>query len=394
MTVRAPRLVFLAGALAAVGIAGAFALGARGAAGPGVDTSPVRIAAPLGLGPVQVPADNPVTRAKIDLGRKLFMDRRLSPDNTMSCAMCHVPEQAFVANELGGAVGFAGRSHRRNAPTILNAAYFRHLFHDGREISLENQVWGPLLTFNEMANPAPGVVIEKIASLPDYADRFEAAFAGRGPSMQTIGQALAAYERTLVSGDSRFDRWYYGHERDALTAAEQRGFALFTRKGGCSACHTIGAKAALFSDDDYHNTGIGYARSMGQQAPAATHAVEVAPGVTVAVAAATIASFAEPRQGDVGRYEITLDPADRWKYRTPTLRNVALTGPYMHDGSLESLRQVVDFYDAGGIDNPDKDPRVRPLGLSAGEKADLIAFLKSLTGDNVEALARDARSAR
>lgn len=353
----------------------------------------VEIQAPLGLGPVPVPADNPVTRAKIDLGRKLFMDRRLSPDNTISCAMCHVPEQAFVANEMGGAVGFAGRSHRRNAPTILNAAYFRHLFDDGREISLENQVWGPLLTSNEMANPSPGAVIEKIRSLPDYSGRFEAAFNGQGATMQTIGQAIATYERTLVSADSRFDRWYYGHESNALTAAERRGFALFTGRAGCSGCHTVGPQAALFSDDDYHNTGIGFARSMGQQTPATTHRVELAPGVVVDVSAAAVDRFAEPPQGDVGRYEITLDPADRWKYRTPTLRNIARTSPYMHDGSLETLEQVVDFYDAGGIDNPVKDLRIKPLGLTEAGKADLVAFLKSLTGDNLDALAADARGA-
>ncbi|MCZ2103361.1 MAG: hypothetical protein OZ923_00765 [Comamonadaceae bacterium] len=345
----------------------------------------------LGLPPVPVPADNPQSQAKIDLGRMLFMDRRLSPDDTMSCGMCHVPEQGFVSNELGGAVGFEGRSHRRNTPTVLNAAYFQRLFHDGREISLENQIWGPLLSFNEMANAAPGVVIEKIRAQPEYRGLFERAFDGRGPSMLTVGQAIASYERTLVSGDSRFDRWYYGKSESALDAREQRGFALFMGKGGCASCHTVNADWALFSDDAFHNTGVGYARSHPQESHGRKRTVELAPGVMVEVDEQTIASFSEPGLDDVGRYEITLDPVDRWAYRTPTLRNIALTAPYMHDGSFKTLEEVIDFYDRGGIDNPEKDPLVRPLNLQASEKADLAAFLRALTGSNAKALAAAAR---
>ena len=354
-----------------------------------VDT-PLNLAVPLGLPPLPVPPENPLTQARIDLGRTLFMDRRLSHNNTLSCAMCHVPEQGFTSNELGTAIGLEGQSIRRNSPTIYNVAYVEQLFHDGREFSLENQAWGPLLAGNEMANPSIGYVVEKIKALPEYAGRFEQAFGGRGPDVQTIGQALAAYQRTLVSANSRFDRWRYGKDADALAAEERTGFRLFAGKAGCSACHSVDERHALFSDNRFHNTGIGFANSMGLPKK---HRVQLAPGVFVEVEDKALASF-EPPQPDVGRYEVTLDPADSWAYRTPSLRNVALTAPYMHDGSLATLEEVIEFYDRGGIDNPQKSPLLRPLGLAPEEKRALAAFLKSLTGDNVEKRVAEARAAQ
>ena len=352
--------------------------------------APFNLAPPLGLPGVPLPPDNPLTPARIELGRTLFMDRRLSHNNTLSCAMCHVPEQGFTSNELGTAVGLEGQSIRRNSPTVLNVAYVEQLFHDGREFSLENQPWGPLLAGNEMANPSIGYVVEKIKVLPEYTGRFESAFGGRGPDVLTVGQALAAYQRTLVSGNSRFDRWRYGKEQNALTAEEQAGFRLFTGKAGCSACHTVGDKHALFTDNRFHNTGIGYARSMGIPKK---HRVQLAPGVFTEVEDKALDAF-EPPQPDVGRYEVTLDPADSWAYRTPTLRNVALTSPYMHDGSLATLEEVVDFFDHGGIDNPQKSAHLKPLGLTMVEKKGLVSFLTSLTGDNVQKLAAEARAAK
>ena len=222
----------------------------------------------LGLPPLSVPADNPLTPATIALGRKLFLDRRLSPNATMSCAMCHVPEQGFTSNELRTSVGIEGRSVRRNAPTLLNVAYQQRLFHDGREVSLEDQIWGPLLAANEMGNPSIGYVLDRLRSLPDYAGLFERAFAGRGVSALLVGQALAAYQRTLVAGDSRFDRWRYGGDAAALNETEQRGFALFVGRARCASCHTVGEQDALFTDHGFHNTGIGWRRSYG--APART----------------------------------------------------------------------------------------------------------------------------
>ena len=354
------------------------------------DNALVRLALPLGLPAVPLPPDNPLTQARIELGRTLFMDRRLSHNNTLSCAMCHVPEQGFTSNELGTAIGLEGQTVRRNAPAVFNVAYVEQLFYDGREFSLENQVWGPLLAGNEMGNPSIGYVIEKIKVLPEYAGRFEKAFSGRGPDVLTVGQALAAYQRTLVSANSRFDRWYYGKEDRALTAEEQAGFRLFSGKAGCGACHLVGEKHALLTDNRFHNTGIGYAHSMGLPRK---HRVQLAPGKFVEVEDKALNSFEQPLS-DVGRYEVTLDPADSWAYRTPNLRNVALTSPYMHDGSFATLEDVVDFYDRGGIDNPQKDPLLKPLGLSATEKQALVAFLRSLTGDNVQQLVTEARAAQ
>ena len=216
---------------------------------------------PLGLPAIPVPADNPVSADKVQLGRKLFFDRRLSANKTVSCAMCHIAEQGFSQNELRLPVGIEGKSVRRNAPTIYNTAFLERLFHDGREISLENQVWAPLLANNEMGNVSIGVVIERINRLDDYSERFTKAF-GRGPDMQTIGMALASYERMLVSGNSPFDRWHYGKEESALDSSQKSGFEIFRGKGRCIACHTVTEESALFTDGRFHNTGIGYLATM------------------------------------------------------------------------------------------------------------------------------------
>jgi cytochrome c peroxidase len=342
----------------------------------------------LGLPPLAAPADNPLTPVTVALGRKLFFDRRLSPNRTMSCAMCHVPEQGFTSQEMATSVGIGGRSVRRNAPTVLNVAWQKRLFHDGREITLEDQIWGPLLAANEMGNPSMGYVLERVRSLEDYAGLFEAAFDGNGVSAARIGAAIASYERTLSAGDSRFDRWRYGGERSALTALEQRGFELFTGKARCVSCHSVGERDALFTDHGFHNTGIGWARTF--QAPERTR-VELAPGVHAEIDRHTVESFSESPAKDLGRYEITLDPKDRWAYKTPSLRNVALTAPYMHDGSLATLEAVIKFYDRGGIDNPEKSALLSPLGLTGDERAALAAFLRALTGSTVAALVEEAR---
>lgn len=345
---------------------------------------------PLGLPPIPVPSSNPITREKIELGRKLFYDRRLSLNQTQSCAMCHIPEQGFTNNELTTAVGIEGRSGRRNAPSLYNVAYLTRLFHDGRETTLEQQAWGPLLDRNEMGNPSFGAVIEKIKVLPDYSGRFESAF-GRGPTLETVGMALASYERVLVSGNSPFDRWYYGGEEDAVSDAAKRGFELFRGKANCSACHSVGERHALFTDNELHNTGIGARRSLAE--PSRTHKVILAPGVVVDVEEEVINPVGGAPIGDLGRYEITQAPDDRWRYRTPSLRNVALTAPYMHDGSKKTLEDVLKFYIRGGFDNPTLDPLMQKLDLNDREVEDLIAFLHTLTGDNVDALVADGFAA-
>jgi cytochrome c peroxidase len=344
----------------------------------------------LGLPPVPVPKDNPLTAAKISLGRKLFYDRRLSLNKTFSCAMCHIPEQGFTSNEMATAVGVEGRTVRRNSPTLYNVAYLERLFHDGRESTLEQQAWGPLLAHDEMANPSIGYVLDTVAKSEDYRGLFQKAF-GRGPSMETLGMAIASYERTLNSADSPFDRWYYGKDKKALSEQAREGFKLFTGKAQCSGCHRIEAKFALFTDNGFHNTGIGFAAAMNGSG--AKRRVQIAPGTFVEVDREVIASVSAEKGNDLGRYEVTQNPEDRWKYRTPSLRNIGLTAPYMHDGSLGTLEAVVRFYRQGGHPNENLDPLIRPLPMSDQEAAALVAFLKSLTGSNVGDLVGDAFAA-
>lgn len=343
---------------------------------------------PLGLPPAPETFKD-LTQDKIGLGRKLFFDRRLSLNDTFSCAMCHIPAQGFTNHEMATAVGVEGRTVRRNAPTLYNVAYAARLFHDGRDTRLEEQMWQPLLARNEMANPSIGYVLDKIRQLPEYQGLFETAFAGQGVSMQTLGEALAAYQRTLLSADSAFDRWYYAKEPQALSKEAQQGFKLFTGKARCSSCHTVNEQAALFTDYQLHNTGLGYRDSMGILPD--KQRVALAPGVAVEVDQAIIEQVGEAPMPDLGLYEITQNPADRWKYLTPTLRNIALTAPYMHNGSFTTLEEVIHFYNQGGIKNELLSPLIQPLKLSDEEVGYLLAFLHSLTGSNVDALAREAR---
>lgn len=346
---------------------------------------------PLGLPQISVPADNPVTREKISLGRKMFFDRRLSHNRTMSCGMCHVPEQGFTNNEVATPIGVEGRSVKRNAPTSYNVAYLESMFHDSRDTSLETQVFGPLLNRNEMANPSMGFVLTTIQETPGYEGLFEALF-GEPANVRNIGLALATYERSLVSGNSAFDKWKYGGHKDAVSVQVKQGFDLFTGKSGCSACHLIGDDHALFTDHGLHNTGIGHDSDKVMRVSTAPIEVELAPGIVVPMPRKAVAAVGLPRERDLGRMEVTDDPADQYRYKTPILRNVALTAPYMHDGSLRTLEDVVRFYNQGGHPNLGLDPLVQPLNLGDNEVNALVAFLESLTGDNVDELRADARS--
>jgi len=339
-------------------------------------TSPPKT--PLGL-PDAPPHES---AERIALGRKLFFDRRLSANNTLSCGMCHIPSQAFASTQTATAVGFLGQSLRRNAPSLLNVVYQKTLFHDGHETDLAQQAWLPMIASDEMANLSMGQVLGRIRALPDYNGEFEKAFDGHGPSMQTVGDAIAAYEKTLLSGNSRFDRWRFGDEKDALTPQEQRGYELFVGKAGCVSCHAIEESTALFTDHKFHDTGIGYHATIAPDDK--TYDVQLAPGTFIKMHADQLRSVSEPLKNDLGRFEVTLNPHERWAYKTPSLRNVALTSPYMHDGSLPSLDAVLDYYDRGGIPHDGQADEIHPLGLSAAEKSDIIAFLKSLNGDQAE----------
>jgi cytochrome c peroxidase len=339
----------------------------------------------FGLPPL--PAGQAPGPAVVELGRQLFFDRRLSFNGTMSCAMCHVPEEGFTSHASRTALGIEGKSLRRNAPTLLNVAWQASLFHDGRESSLTSQAWLPLLHADEMANPSIGHVLQRIQGLADYDGKFERAFRGAGPSMDTVGAAIAAFEVSLVAADSRFDRWRYGRQGAALSDQEKLGFSLFSDKGRCSVCHLVGTNHALLADGQFHVTGAGVAA-----AAARSFVVPLAPGVQTVVSSAELADYSPTAAPDLGRFEITLNPADRHAFKTPSLRNVAQSAPYMHDGSLATLEEVVDFYDQGGGDVPGKSRVLAPLMLSASEKNALVAFLRTLDGVGLPKQVADVRA--
>ncbi|MDE2367935.1 MAG: hypothetical protein KGN16_03105 [Burkholderiales bacterium] len=325
----------------------------------------------LGLPSLQAPPP-----ALAALGRQLFFDRRLSVNGTLSCAMCHLPEQGFTSNETRTPVGMEGATLRRNAPTLLNVALVRALFHDGRAASLEAQALQPLLHPQEMANPSLAALTKRIDAMPEYRPAFRAAFGDRHASPARVASALAAYERTLIAAGSPFDRWFYGGDAGAVDESVRRGFELF-RKLGCDGCHLVGPHSATFSDDQFHDTGV-QARSEAARAHGAR--VQLAPGLATQVSVETLRSIGQGDEPDLGRFEVTRQPQDLRAYRTPTLRNVALTAPYMHDGSFASLESVIDYYAAGSHPaDPGQDPRLRGFTLADGDRSALIAFLRSLT---------------
>ena len=342
---------------------------------------------PLGL----PPATSQLDSSEIDLGRQLFFDRRLSINETLSCAMCHIPEQGFTQNELATPVGHLGKGGRRNVPSLYNVTFAENLFLDGRERSLEAQIWSPLLAENEMANESREAVLAKLALNARYKARFAETF-DEGLTESTLGRALAAYQRALLSGDSPFDRWYFGGEGstglgsgvEGYPALAARGFAVFQDKG-CASCHHIDDSSALFTDGQFHNTGTGYRRVGRALRPPS---VQLAPGIFVVP---TVYAETETFTDD-GRYEVTGLEADKWRYRTPSLRNVALTSPYMHDGSIATLEGVVAFYAKGGGGDPAQDSRTRSVQLMQADQEALVAFLRTLTSSHVDALVSDARS--
>jgi cytochrome c peroxidase len=290
---------------------------------------------PLGLGPRPASPDNPLTAARVALGRKLFFDPSLSRDGTVACATCHRPDHGFSSPD-GKPLGVGGQQANRRAPTILNRAYGTAFFWDGRASSLEEQALDPIANPDEMGSSVADAVARLKASAA-YKDGFAAAF-DDGVTATNLGRALASFERVLLRGDSPIDRFRERGERDAMSDAERHGLWLYESKGQCWRCHA----GKNFTDEAFHNTGVGWGGA------------------------------------DVGRYTVTRAAADRGKYKTPTLRGVKLTAPYMHDGSLKTLEEVVEFYNKGGGANPNLDPVVRPLGLSKEELADLVAFLKAL----------------
>jgi cytochrome c peroxidase len=290
-------------------------------------------------GAIPHPADNAPTEARVELGRTLFFDPRLSGTNQMSCATCHDPDKGWGdARPL--AVGHDGRTLGRGSPTILNVAYSGVLMWDGRFATLEQQAIGPIVDPGEMNESMPRLVAE-LSAIPAYRERFAAAYPGEPIGEATIGKALAAFQRTVVSGESAFDRWRRG-DRSALGDSARRGFDVFRVQGGCANCHM----GFNFSDDDFHNIGV---RDLGEPDP--------------------------------GRYAVTRNPKDRGAFKTPTLRDVALTAPYMRNGLYATLEEVVEHYVRGGDVKHNLSEQMEPRALTDQQKADLVAFMKSLTSE-------------
>ena len=289
---------------------------------------------PLGLRELPIPADNPLTVAKVELGTQLFFDPRLSRDNTVSCATCHDPKKGW-SNGDRFATGVRGQVGRRSAPSLVNSAYQEHQFWDGRADSLENQAGIPIEDPTEMDMPLAELA-GKLNDIPGYKQQFQTAF-GHDATPDTIKMAIASFVRTLLAGDSPYDRYRAG-ELDALSPAARRGHDIFFFRMNCRACH----QGPSLTDDHFHNVGVG----MDDPSP------------------------------DPGRQLVTLNEEDLGKFKTPTLRDIARTAPYMHDGRFETLDEVVKFYADGGTYHTHLDLFMNVFPLDDREKSDLVAFLK------------------
>ena len=315
--------------------------------GPRIVTfGPNRTPARLDATVMRVPPDNPLTEAKAALGRRLFFDARLSNDRSVSCATCHHPDVGFADNRTL-AVGVFGRTGRRHTPALINRGFGRTHFWDGRAATLEKQVLQPIEDRNEM-DLVIDEAIKRLDADETYRTAFQTVFE-RPISAEDLGRALATYVRTIRSGDAPYDRFVAG-ETDALSLEQQQGLQVFRGRGRCVFCH----REPLFSDEMFWNTGVAWRPDPET-----------------------------PQTGsyrDDGRFAMTGQERDRGSFKTPTLREIARTAPYMHDGSLATLDDVVEFYDQGGRPNRNQFPLIRPLRLSAEEKKALVRFLESLSG--------------
>lgn len=323
-----------------------------------------------------LPSDAPTFAANAktplaQLGKRIFFDTRLSKDGTVSCGTCHLETMAF-SDGKALAEGNSKARGTRNTPSLFNSAYNTSFFWEGRRDTLEKQALDPLTNPMEHGLRDFDEIAALMARDQQYKKLFKAAFGSDAITSERLRQSLAAFQRTLLAGNSAFDRFRYGGQKDALSAAAKRGHALFVGVGRCSTCHSVDEKAALFTDHRFHSIGIGRERL-----------VEHLPALTTKVLAASIEEkdrmiFSDPLAAELGRFVVTGNPNDIGAFRTPSLRNVALTAPYMHDGSVATLEEAVsrEIYYRGNEDG-------RPLILTPQEVEDLVAFLKALTSENL-----------
>ncbi|HYZ84067.1 MAG TPA: cytochrome-c peroxidase [Bryobacteraceae bacterium] len=307
---------------------------------PAKKAKPDDIRVPLGLLPIQFPKENPYTAEKAELGKLLYFDKRLSADGTVACANCHHPKFAFT-DALPTSIGIKGQKGGRSAPTVINRAYSLAQFWDGRAATLEDQAVGPMKNPIEMGNTHEAIVA-KLKTIPGYRAMFKSVFDTEDFTIDHVGKAIATFERTVLSGNSPYDRYKAG-DKKAMTAEQIKGMDVYFNKAKCDQCH----EGINFTTNAYHNLGVG----MDKPDP------------------------------DLGRFVVTKDPRDWGAFKTPTLRDIANTGPYMHDGSLKTLEEVVEYYNKGGLPNKNLDPAIKPLKLTAEEQKQLVAFLKALSGE-------------
>jgi cytochrome c peroxidase len=331
-----------------------------------IKDEPLEVKVPRGLMPIaaSVPPSDPLTKGKVELGRQLYFDPRVSLDGTISCATCHNPERGWTDSPLKTSVGIDGQVGGRNAPTVLNTVYGRTMFWDGRAPSLEGQAQGPIQNPIEMGKQTYKEIVERLRKISGYTEQFQKVF-GTDVTLDGMAKAIASFERVAaLSGNSKYDQ-YIGGDMKALSESEKRGMVLFglrldqddefktdvvLKKAGCTSCH-IGAN---FTDEQFHNLGIGWDEK-------------------------------ERKFADLGRWAIApigaKSPSDMGAFKTPTVRDVTQTAPYMHDGSLKTLEEVVEHYDKGGHPNPALDKDMKKLNLTDQEKKDVVAFMKATTGE-------------
>jgi len=337
--------------------------------------------------------ENPQTAEKIALGEKLFNDKRFSSTGEVSCATCHAAEKAFTDSPLSVSEGINKLTGTRNAPTVVNAAYFEKQFWDGRSPSLEDQALHPFTNPVEMGLKDHQPILVIVRSDPDYVKAFKEVFrkSGDAITMDEVTKAIAAFERKQVTGNSPFDRWFYGGEEDAITPAQKRGFNLFVNKGRCVSCHVIEQTQALFTDNRFHNIGVGINDIQKDVPGLATQFLKA----EATASEVDVEVLTNKKTSELGRFAVTRGFDDLGAFKTPTLRNIDVTAPYMHDGSLKTLREVVEHYNNGGV-TKEGDPvndflsgGIRPLDLTDKEIDDLVAFMEALTSPEFAHLAKD-----
>jgi cytochrome c peroxidase len=327
--------------------------------------------------PPTIPDDNPPTAAKVELGKKLYFDVRLSKQGNQSCASCHSPLAGFAdPRRAKTSAGSEGRFGPRNTPTSLNAALLSEQFWDGRAATLEEQAVLPFINPIEMGVADHPALERLVAGFPEYPPLFEAAFGSDAVTVDRIGKALASFERTLISVSAPIDRFLKG-DSGAISDSAKRGWELFNAKARCNTCHGWVEAFPLFTDELYHNIGVG--KKDMDFADLAKRAL----GAASSPEAFEKLAF-DPGASELGRFIVTREPKDIGAFKTSQLRNIDLTAPYMHDGSQATLLEVVEFYDRGGEKNPYLDGGIRPLALTPQEKADLVELMKTFTSDDLD----------